>query len=100
VTTFLADTFEKLASDSTWPHEYKNIGRLKFQMARLALMVVEEKLISEQEHAKLTQHFRTGLKIVLKNEGINESDYANVKKKRALGYWPTRRTNSEQSRKT
>jgi len=74
VTTFLADTFRDLANDPRWPHQYKieiqSPAKMKFTMARLALMVVE---------AMETPGY--DLEYIFSNEGINPSHYVNVKER-------------------
>jgi len=93
--TFLADQFEKLANDPSWPWKWglsntrlinidgEVLGRLDVNnragqflvsspltVARLALMVVEK-----MEGPGIDVEF------ILNNEGINPDHYANIKKR-------------------
>jgi len=81
--TFLADTFEKLANDPSWPAEPQEeekwpievylLVRARVIQARLALMVVN------RDHGDKLPN--TLLKMVLGEEEITPSHYANVKKR-------------------
>jgi len=114
VTTFLADIFHDLANDPSWPWEAKYgaqilgvhgedigcifgqrnkqrrfIAQSPLNMARLALMVVEERrcrIGCEQLYMKDPgEHFIPGYQQqydqALKEESITPSHYANVKKR-------------------
>ena len=66
--TFLATIFKELANDSSWHGSGWDLHRNPLNMARLALMVVEEmacNLVSTEAEA-------------LKLDGINPDDYHNV----------------------
>jgi len=103
--TFLAETFEKLANDPSWPEqlmtladqidgriiiELKTLGQLKLEKARLALMVVEERAHRTQRYAILEQidnserelePWEIAIKDALAQKNVNPDDYAIVKKR-------------------
>jgi len=87
MTLDLADTFEKLANDPSWPTSpIVTIGKLKLDLARLALMVVDAKsdVVFLRHEASLVGNIlitAQTLTVVLDNFHIDRDYYANVKQR-------------------